>query len=449
MNSHRSNRQVQLHVAIQTDDADRAAVGAADLRLEFADDLHGPDLGGAGDRSARKGGPQQVDGVRAFAQASDNGGGSMEDGRTGFNLSVVGNANCAVFADTAQIVAFEVDDHVEFGAILLAAPECGAGGPVRAELAGARPGSLDGSGDDVAAAKAEKQFGRRRQDGPRLRLRRAGEREKGRIGRGVRLAEPLVEIDGAAREGRAELMGEIDLEDVARPDVIERPLDAVQVVAARHVPDACVRPGGPQRGSTGRWRERSHEPFECVEAFGCRRPLPACQCRGQIDGRSHPLVGRCVVDQQGVEEPPAGHRDRRHAAVETGRRLDEPARFIAEVPDPAARPRAASRPAGRLPRSHLASQAVEWIAGRRGEHAYGLEAIDGIAAGGGVRGDGLQHGAVRIIGNGPAQGAAIRRRRDRPQMARHRLAGASRGHEGRVYRRGRRLSQDLGGPAGC
>ncbi len=48
--------------------ADRAGVEAAAVGLELVDDLHGADLGRAGDRAAGKEGPDHVDRAGAWSQ---------------------------------------------------------------------------------------------------------------------------------------------------------------------------------------------------------------------------------------------------------------------------------------------------------------------------------------------------------------------------------------------
>ena len=56
-----------VEIAVKTEVADRAAVGAAGGLLKFADDLHGADLRRAGEGAGGKGGAQEIVGglVRA------------------------------------------------------------------------------------------------------------------------------------------------------------------------------------------------------------------------------------------------------------------------------------------------------------------------------------------------------------------------------------------------
>src|SRR5690606_33957466 len=61
---------VEVGVAVETDPAERAGVGAAGAGFEFGDDLHGADLGRAGDGAAGEGGAQAVDDVEAGAKLS-------------------------------------------------------------------------------------------------------------------------------------------------------------------------------------------------------------------------------------------------------------------------------------------------------------------------------------------------------------------------------------------
>ena len=58
-----------VHVAGEVDVADGAGVGPALGRLDLVDDLHGPDLGSAGDRAGGQAGAQGVEGRLARAEA--------------------------------------------------------------------------------------------------------------------------------------------------------------------------------------------------------------------------------------------------------------------------------------------------------------------------------------------------------------------------------------------
>ena len=51
----------RIHMATHIDVAEATAVGAASIRLQFVDDLHGANLGGAGDRATGEGRFQQLE----------------------------------------------------------------------------------------------------------------------------------------------------------------------------------------------------------------------------------------------------------------------------------------------------------------------------------------------------------------------------------------------------
>src|SRR6266571_8520741 len=56
-------RDAQIHIAGEREVADRASIDFTPDRLQFVDDLHGPDLGGSGKSSGRERAPYQVEGV--------------------------------------------------------------------------------------------------------------------------------------------------------------------------------------------------------------------------------------------------------------------------------------------------------------------------------------------------------------------------------------------------
>ena len=56
----------------EVDIADRAAVGAAAVGFNLVDDLHGPDLGRAGDGAGRQTGAEGVEGGLARPHSADD-----------------------------------------------------------------------------------------------------------------------------------------------------------------------------------------------------------------------------------------------------------------------------------------------------------------------------------------------------------------------------------------
>ena len=59
-NDHGADGHVEVHISVQAQVADGPAVDVAHAGFQFVDDLHGPNLGAAGDGAPGKGGPQDI-----------------------------------------------------------------------------------------------------------------------------------------------------------------------------------------------------------------------------------------------------------------------------------------------------------------------------------------------------------------------------------------------------
>ncbi|NJD29241.1 MAG: hypothetical protein FIA92_13210, partial [Chloroflexi bacterium] len=126
----RSNEDARLHAAVGTDPAGGARVRPATNRLEALEDLHGADLGRAGDRAAGEGCRQEVECVATRFEAAGDGADEVLDGGRSFEPAEPRHANAARPADPPEVVAQDVDDHDVLGPILGAAEQLAREAPV-------------------------------------------------------------------------------------------------------------------------------------------------------------------------------------------------------------------------------------------------------------------------------------------------------------------------------
>ena len=96
----------------------RAGVRAAADRLEPLEDLHRPDLRGAGDRAAGERRREQVERVAALGQDAGHGRDEVLDGGRPLEPAQARDADAPRPADPAEVVAQDVDDHHVLGAVL-------------------------------------------------------------------------------------------------------------------------------------------------------------------------------------------------------------------------------------------------------------------------------------------------------------------------------------------
>ncbi len=141
--------------------ADGSGVDAAGVGFELADDLHGADLGGAGDGAAGKHGGEDVVEGGARTQGGGDGGGHLVEGLVALDGEEVVDVHGAGKADAAEVVAEEVDDHDMLGAVLFVALERERGGGVFGGVEAAGHGALHGAGGDFVGESfgAEEEFG--------------------------------------------------------------------------------------------------------------------------------------------------------------------------------------------------------------------------------------------------------------------------------------------------
>ena len=114
------------------DVADGAAVDAARLGFELADQLHGADLGRPDDGAGREDAAQQLRRVDTLLQSGAHAGRHLVQGLVGLDGEQVGDVDAADLGDAPDVVAHQIDDHQVLGALLdvrrqlLAAPAASA-----------------------------------------------------------------------------------------------------------------------------------------------------------------------------------------------------------------------------------------------------------------------------------------------------------------------------------
>ena len=213
----RPDQDARLHRAVRPDPAERPGVRAAPDRLEALEDLHRPDLGGAGDRAARERGGEQVERVAPLVEPAGHRRHEMLDGCRPLEPAEARDADAPRATDTAEVVAQHVHDHHVLGAILGAGEQLTGERAILRPVAAARSGPLDRIGlDDAPRIDRQERLrrGREERPGPAGQLARP-EVEVGREERRIAGPEAPVEVPRIAVERRLEPAGQVGLVDVA------------------------------------------------------------------------------------------------------------------------------------------------------------------------------------------------------------------------------------------
>lgn len=312
----RADRDRRVGIAGEVEVADDAAVGAAARHLELTDDLHGAQLRRSRQGARREARHRHVQARDAGPDDPGDGGLEVHDVRIAADVHEPGDGDGARHADTAEVVASEVDEHEVFGALLLVgeqligqaavlglvpAPRAGAGDRV-----GRRDPVLDG--DEGLGAGADQ-----------VEARQAQQEE---IGAGVRDAQLAVDVEGRGGDRHVEALGGHHLEDVAGPHVLlgllDEPLELPRStlvldhgrgdLACRrehrrtrraqpggHRPDA---PHGIRPGPLGALRA-----VVVVDGIGDEPDLAAVVVEdGHVRGEHHDHVGHAQVVGQGLAQ---------------------------------------------------------------------------------------------------------------------------------------------------
>ena len=138
---HGSDQNAEHGLAAEVDEPHGSGEEPTPLPLEFRDQLHAPQLGGARDGTSWEEGSHHVHGGLPYADPCPDVGDQMMDGRVGLQLGERPHANAARLGDAPQVIALKVDNHRELREVLLAVEEPVALGPVclRRAAPGDRP----------------------------------------------------------------------------------------------------------------------------------------------------------------------------------------------------------------------------------------------------------------------------------------------------------------------
>ena len=232
----RPDDDARLHRPVGPDPADGAGVRTAPDGLEPFEDLHRPDLGGAGDGATGKGRRQDVEGVAFRGQHAGHGGDEVLDRGGPFETAEPWNADAPGPADATQVVAQDVHDHHVLGPVLVAGQELTGERPVGCGVAAARTRPLDRIClDHAIRIDRQERFRRGRQERPGTSGQLPGpEIEIGGEERRIAGPQMAIEVPRVAIEGRFEATGGIRLVEVAPGDVVANPGDAGLVGRSVH-----------------------------------------------------------------------------------------------------------------------------------------------------------------------------------------------------------------------
>src|ERR1035438_8604985 len=142
----------------------RAAVDTAARGLQLLDDLHGADLGRAGERAGGEAGAEGVNGGEFGPEAAFERADQVHDVGVTLDEHQVLHLHAAIFGDAADVVAAEVDQHDVLGDFFFIRAQVGFEPAVFHLVSGARAGAGDGTVFDVAAMHADQQLGRTADD---------------------------------------------------------------------------------------------------------------------------------------------------------------------------------------------------------------------------------------------------------------------------------------------
>ena len=230
------------------------------------------DLRRAGDGAAREHRPQELGEPDARPEPALDGRDHVRDAGQLALGHQVGPADRPGLADAREVVALEVDDHDVLGGVLLRLAQLAA--DVR------RPGALDRFRPDPVATAGEEELRRARDDRPAVAGERLGmERAQAR--------ETRRQAGGVAREGRAEVLDEVHLVDVAAGDRRLHGLDRLRVgvVLPRPPPFADREPAGRPACARPRGERAPRRAAACTARAGRARARAGASSRSGSRGR--------------------------------------------------------------------------------------------------------------------------------------------------------------------
>ena len=149
----------RVEIAVVAEIADRPAVQPAPLAFRRGDELHRPDLRGAGQRACREDRPERIERVEVRLEPRLDVRHEMEHVAVALDLHVLADRHGPRPGDAAQIVAAQVDEHHVFGAFLGVALELLGQQRVFASVSPARPRTGDRVGGQAIALDLQEKLG--------------------------------------------------------------------------------------------------------------------------------------------------------------------------------------------------------------------------------------------------------------------------------------------------
>ena len=159
-----ADRDRGVEVAVVAEVSDRTAVQASPFALRGGDQLHRPDLGGAGQRAGREHGPQRVERVEVRPQLRLDVAHQVEDVAVPLDLHVLAGGHGARPGHPAEVVASEVHEHHVLGTLLGIAAQLVGQAVVLRRRRAARTGARDRVGGHPVADHLEQQLRARAHD---------------------------------------------------------------------------------------------------------------------------------------------------------------------------------------------------------------------------------------------------------------------------------------------
>ncbi len=233
-----------VEVAAEVGIDDGAAVDAAADGFHLLNDLHGADLGGAGEGAGGKAGAKGVNGREAGAEAAFEGRDQVHDVGVALDEHEVFHADGAELADAAEVIAAEVDEHDVFGDLLGVGAEALLVSEIFGLVVAAGAGAGDGTVLDAAFFDADEELRGGADDvagaglggfscGVAVPCPGQVQAQAKHVGRGVHDAKGAVDFEGVDAGGAVEALREDALEDVARGDVLLGALDGGEKIGRR------------------------------------------------------------------------------------------------------------------------------------------------------------------------------------------------------------------------
>ena len=209
--------------AAEAEVADDAAVEAAPGRLELLDDLHGAHLRGAGQGAGRERRGERVVRGELRPQLTDHSGHDVHHVAVALHRGELRHLDGARYADPAEVVAGQVDEHDVFGPLLRVGHQVGRERGVLVGGGAAPAGAGDGVQQRPAAGHLEVRLGRRADDVE------AVEPKQVHVWRGVRRPQHPVDVQRVGLGGALEPLRHNDLEALAVADRLLRRLHRLGV----------------------------------------------------------------------------------------------------------------------------------------------------------------------------------------------------------------------------